>query len=39
VALSQANILVPHDAPLGDQHLIITVAGHPSNNPMVHIAP
>jgi uncharacterized protein (TIGR03437 family) len=39
VALSQANILIPHDAPLGDQHLVLTVAGHPSNNPVVHIAP
>ena len=39
VALSQANILMPHDAPLGEQHLVITVAGHPSNRPLISIAP
>ncbi len=37
VGLSQANILVPDNAPLGDQHLVITVAGHPSNRPLVTI--
>jgi uncharacterized protein (TIGR03437 family) len=37
VGLSQANILIPENAPTGDQHLVITVAGHPSNRPLVHI--
>ncbi len=37
VALSQANITVPADAPTGDQPLVITVAGHPSNRPLVSV--
>ncbi len=37
VALSQANILVPDNAPTGDQPLVITVGGHDSNRPLITV--
>lgn len=37
VALSQANIVVPDNAPVGDQQLVIIVAGHESNRPVITV--
>ncbi|MBI3694847.1 MAG: hypothetical protein HY238_08415 [Acidobacteria bacterium] len=37
VALSQANIVVPDDAPSGEQPLLINVGGHDSNVTVVNV--
>ena len=37
VGLSQANIVVPDNAPVGDQELALNVGGHDSNRPLVTI--
>ena len=37
VALSQANIVVPDGAPVGDQPLVINVGGHDSNRTVITV--